>query len=84
MAMRSSHRPETPTCWTDESGVIHICESAAPIGSELLIWTLCDLEVGSDLLAPSTRTGILCSKCVAADGVLKRRAQRAHHSSAPS
>ena len=78
----ASHKPPLADAihwWTDESGVSHICEGAAPVGTELLIWTLCDREVGpSAALVPSPDHAVSCRKCAAADGVLKRRAHRAH------
>jgi hypothetical protein len=70
--------------WIDESGVSHICEGAAPIGTELLIWTLCDREVGPGAaLVPSPEYEVSCRKCAAANDVLKRRAQRAHDKPVP-
>jgi hypothetical protein len=83
----ASHKPpveETIRWWTDESGVIHICEGAAPVGTELLLWTLCDREVGpGTAFAPSPEDEVSCRKCAAANDVLKRRAQRAHDKPAP-
>jgi len=83
----ASHKPPlegTIRWWTDESGVIHICEGAAPVGTELLIWTLCDREVGpGTAFAPSPEYEVSCRKCAAANDVLKRRAQRAHDKPAP-
>ena len=75
--MASYARPQTEEfpCWADETGLIHICESSAPLGNELLIWTLCDREVESGAaFAPSLRDAVTCSKCTAAERVLKRRA----------
>jgi hypothetical protein len=66
--------------WTDDAGVTHICESAAPLSNELLIWTLCDREVETGAsFAPAGRGEISCRKCAAAEGELKRRAQDAPH-----
>jgi hypothetical protein len=60
--------------WTDESGVTHICESPAPLNHELLVWTLCDREVETGTaFVPSSRDTVSCSKCAAAEGVLRRR-----------
>jgi hypothetical protein len=61
--------------WTDDDGVVHICESAVPVGSELVIRTLCDREVepGATFI-PSKDDEVTCSKCAAADAMLKRRA----------
>jgi hypothetical protein len=68
------------TWWTDDSGVTHICESAAPLSNELLIWTLCDQEVETGRgFVPTRHDEVSCSKCAAADGVLKRRAQAGSH-----
>lgn len=80
MAKRgTSNLHNATTWWTDESGLVHICESAAPLNNELLIWTLCDREVESGAtFVPSRHDKISCSKCAAAEGVLKRRAQSAH------
>ena len=64
------------TWWTDDSGVTHICESATPLNNELLIWTLCDREVETGRgFVPARHDKVSCSKCAAADDVLKRRAQ---------
>jgi hypothetical protein len=64
------------TWWTDESGITHICESATPLNNELLIWTLCDREVETGRgFVPARHDKVSCSKCAAADDVLKRRAQ---------
>ena len=77
----ASHKPPLADAlrwWTDESGVIHICEGAAPIGTELLIWTLCDREVAPGAaFAPSHDDEVSCRKCAAANDLLKRRAQPA-------
>jgi hypothetical protein len=77
----ASHKPPLADAirwWTDETGVIHICEGAAPVGTELLIWTLCDLEVAPGAaFAPSHDDEVSCRKCAAANDVLKRRAQPA-------
>jgi hypothetical protein len=74
----SSFIHDNAAWWTDDTGVTHICESAAPLNNELLIWTLCDREVESGAaFAPSARDIVSCSKCAAAAGILERRqAQR--------
>jgi hypothetical protein len=60
--------------WTDESGIVHICESLEPIGNELLVWTLCDREVACGANnAAGPLLAVSCSKCVAALQLLKRR-----------
>jgi len=75
MAQQALHQTDAVTYWTDEDGLIHICESAAPLSNELLVWTLCDREVESGAgFVPTRHDGVTCSKCNAADGVLKRRA----------
>ena len=72
----STHRA---AWWTDDSGVTHICESAAPLANELLIWTLCDREVEfGAAFHPSRRDAVSCSKCTAAAAVEKRRSARHH------
>ena len=76
-AMATSRNPtlrDAATWWTDEAGVVHICESAAPIGTELLVWTLCDREVetGAAFL-PTRNDRVSCRKCAAAESILKRR-----------
>jgi len=60
--------------WLDEMGTIHICESAQPMGAELLVWTLCDREVESGAARTSHDSyEVTCSKCAAARLVMKRR-----------
>jgi hypothetical protein len=66
-------------CWTDETGVVHTCESAEPLGGELLVWTLCDREVESGAThVPALPLEVTCSKCIAAKLILDRRG--AHYS----
>jgi hypothetical protein len=79
----TSNLHDAATWWIDESGVVHICESAVPLNNELLIWTLCDreVEIGATF-APSRHDTISCSKCAAAEDVLKRRARGAPHPAA--
>lgn len=75
MATHALPRSDAVTYWADETGVIHICESAAPLSNELLVWTLCDREVESGkAFLPSRHDEVTCSKCAAAEGFLKRRA----------
>lgn len=65
-----------PMQWTDDDGVIHLCEGAAPLTNERLIWTLCDREIESNaLLVSAARGGRICGKCAAADTLLKHRLQ---------
>ena len=79
MATRTLPRSDTVTHWLDEDGVVHICESDAPLDNELLVWTLCDREVESGkAFVPLRHDRATCSKCAAAEGVLKRRATPAH------
>ena len=76
--MATHARSDAVSYWADESGQIHICESAAPLSNELLVWTLCDREVESGkAFIASRRDQVTCRKCAAAEGVLKRRAGRA-------
>jgi hypothetical protein len=78
MATHALPHSEAVTYWTDEDGLIHICESTAPLNNELLVWTLCDREVESGMaFFPSRHDEVTCRKCAAADGVLKRRAKTA-------
>ena len=66
--------------WADETGNVHICESAAPLDNELLIWTLCDREVeASSSFIPSKYDEVSCRKCAAAERLLKLRADSARH-----
>ena len=52
---------DTVRWWADETGNVHICESAAPLGYELLIWTLCDREVeASTSFIPSRHDEVTC------------------------
>ena len=77
LQLRSGEPSTSGSHWVDETGVVHVCESAEPIGSELLVWTLCDREVESG--ANHIRTlshGITCSKCAAAQIILKRRSAK--------
>jgi hypothetical protein len=76
MARNAAPSPhDTVRWWTDDAGITHICESAAPLGHELLIWTLCDREVETGAaFVPSRHDEISCGKCAAADGMLRRRA----------
>jgi hypothetical protein len=61
--------------WTDDLGLVHACESSEPIGTELLVWTLCDREVESGAVEPGAHSGaVTCSKCKAAILILERRA----------
>lgn len=84
METGTSQPRDTATWWTDESGVVHICESATPLATELLIWTLCDREVETGAaFIPSSYDEVSCSKCAAAEGVLKQRAQTARDGNAP-
>jgi hypothetical protein len=71
---------QAPSCWKDDAGVVHICESSAPLQHELLVWTLCDraVEPGATFVT-CRRDEISCSKCAAADRVLKMRARAARH-----
>lgn len=85
MAKHALHQTTAVAYWADESGLIHICESNAPLSNELLVWTLCDREVESgSAFVPSRRHKVTCRKCTAAEGVLKRRAESAHHAPALS
>jgi hypothetical protein len=69
--------------WADETGNVHICESAVPLDNELLIWTLCDREVEArTAFIPSTYDEVTCRKCAAAEKILKRRAAGTRHISA--
>jgi hypothetical protein len=78
MATRAIAPSDAVTYWADESGLIHICESNAPLSNELLVWTLCDREVESGMaFSPSRRDEVTCCKCAAAEVVLKRRAETA-------
>jgi hypothetical protein len=81
MAKRTiSDDQQAPSCWKDEAGVIHICEGSAPLQHELLVWTLCDREIEAGaVFIPYRRNEISCSKCAAADRVLKMRARAARH-----
>ena len=74
MAAHALLRSDAVTYWADETGLIHICESTAPLNNELLVWTLCDREVESGKAFVPSRHEVTCSKCAAADDVLKRRA----------
>jgi hypothetical protein len=75
MAKPAHPQTDAVTYWTDEDGLVHICESGAPLNNELLVWTLCDREVESGAgYVPSKLDNVTCSKCTAAAGVLKRRA----------
>jgi hypothetical protein len=75
MAKNALPQTDPVTYWTDEDGLIHICESAAPLDTELLVWTLCDREVESGAgFLPSRYDEVTCRKCSAAVSVLKRRA----------
>ena len=70
--------------WTDETGNVHICESATPLEYELLIWTLCDREVeASTSFVPTKHDEVTCRKCAAAEKLLQRRAEMTRHHSAP-
>ena len=78
MAKHAAHRTDAVTYWTDDDGLVHICESAAPLYNELLVWTLCDREVESGAaFVPSRHDEVTCGKCTAAEDVLKRRARAA-------
>jgi hypothetical protein len=78
MAQHALPPPEAVTYWADEIGLIHTCESNAPLSNELLVWTLCDREVESGSAFTSARgDAVTCCKCVAAKAVLKRRAEAA-------
>jgi hypothetical protein len=69
--------------WADETGNVHICEGPVPLDNELLIWTLCDREVeASTSFVPSRHDEVTCSKCAAAEKILKQRAESARHHSA--
>ena len=75
MAKHAFHHPDAVTYWSDEDGLVHICESTVPLNNELLVWTLCDREVESGAgFIPSKYDEATCSKCAAAEGVLRRRA----------
>jgi hypothetical protein len=74
MAKHALHQTDV-TYWTDDDGLVHICESTVPLSNELLVWTLCDREVESGAgYVPSKYDDVTCSKCAAAEGVLRRRA----------
>lgn len=76
----TSDQQRAPSCWEDDAGVIHICESSTPLQHELLVWTLCDREVEAGaVFVPCPCDEISCSKCAAADRVLKMRARAARH-----
>jgi hypothetical protein len=76
----TSDQQQAPSCWEDDAGMIHICESSAPLQHELLVWTLCDRDVEAGAaFFPYRRDKISCSKCAAADRVLKMRARAARH-----
>jgi hypothetical protein len=75
MAKQAFPQTDAVAYWTDEDGLVHICESIAPLSNELLVWTLCDREVESGAgFIPSTFDAVTCGKCTAAEGLLKRRA----------
>ena len=75
MAKHTLHRTDAVTYWTDDDGLVHICESTVPLSNELLVWTLCDREVESGAAyVPAKYNEVTCSKCAAAEGVLRRRA----------
>jgi hypothetical protein len=75
MAKQALPQTDAVTYWTDEHGLVHICESSAPLSNELLVWALCDREVESGAgFIPSKFDAVTCGKCTAAEGVLKRRA----------
>lgn len=60
--------------WTDPRGETHLCEGPTPQRGEMLIWTLCDLDIMSPspvLQKPAHAT--TCSKCRAALAVLVMR-----------
>lgn len=83
MPKHAAHRTDAVAYWTDEDGLVHICESAAPLSNELLVWTLCDREVETGAaFVPSQRDEVTCCKCSAAEGMLKRRASAARSHSA--
>lgn len=75
MGKRITSKPsDGVSWWTDEAGVTHVCESALPLGNELLTWTLCDHEVEAGAaFAPGEHDAMSCSKCAAAEAVLERR-----------
>jgi hypothetical protein len=83
MATRAIVPSAQVTYWADDSGLIHICESNAPLSNELLVWTLCDREVESGMaFSPSPHQEVTCCKCAAAEAVLKRRAETSQARSA--
>jgi hypothetical protein len=68
------HARDISFVWTDPSGNSHICEGRAPVIGELLVWTLCDLDIAEfEQIATGEASTTTCLKCKAALAVLAKR-----------